>query len=296
MRTLRAITLSVGALGLIAYAGCGGSDEQPEWPDPTVVDRSADDMDLPAPSGESGGERVEPADPAPPPPPVRVIAGERTAIEGPSPTIRITSPRNGQVIASGNVSLRLRARNWSLEPAPGRHIHVIVDNEPYIAVRDASSAIDLNALVLENLGHELAEGSHVLRVFPSRGHHESVKTQGAFATVVFHYRSRSADFSFDRDAPLLTYSRPRGCSTQGERLLLDFYVANTELAEDGNRVHYSIDDSVEGDIVAWAPHFIENLPARSHTIRLQLVDSEGELIAGAFNDTQREIRVAASCD
>jgi len=301
MRLLRAITLSVSTLGLIGFAACGGSDEQAEWPDPTVVDRSADDLELPEASGDSG-DSEEAADDVdePPAPPVRVVAGEPTPIEGAAPALRIVSPRNDQVIATGSVSLRIRAQHWPLEPDPGQHIHVIVDNEPYIAVRDVSAALDLNALVQQSLGHELAEGSHVVRIFPSRSHHESVKTPGAFASVVFHYRSRTEGFSFDRSAPLLTYSRPKGCAVIGSRVLLDFYLANTEIAEGGNRVHYrigdGIDDAIEGDITTWAPHFIENLPVRSHTIRLTLVDANGEPVAGAFNDTQRVIQVADSCE
>lgn len=296
MRLLRAITLSVSALGLVSYAGCGGSDEQAEWPNPTVVDRSADDMELPESSGESEDGEEQDDEAESPAPPVRVVAGERTPIEGAPPTLRILSPRNDQVISRGNVSLQIRVRNWPLQPDPGQHVHVIVDDEPYIAVRDVAGALDLNALVLQNLGHELAEGSHVVRVFPSRAHHESVKTPGAFASVVFHYRSRTDGFTFDPSAPLLTYSRPKGCAVAGSRLLLDFYLANTEIAEGGNRVRYSIDDAIEGDITTWAPHFIENLPVRSHTIHLTLVDASGEPVPGRYNDTQRVIQVAASCD
>ncbi len=295
MRLFRTITLSISVLGFSAAAGCGGSDEQPEWPDPSVVDPSADDLGLPEASGDTGGEEAE-AEAEPPPPPVRVVASQRTPIAGDAPTIRIVSPRNGQRIRRGNVNLNIRLTHWELQAAPGRHVHVIIDNEPYIAVRDVSSPIDLNALVQANLGHELAEGSHVIRVFPSREHHESVKTDGAFATAVFHYRAPTEGFEFDTDAPLLTYSRPKGCSTPGAHLMLDFYVANTELAEDGARVHFTIDDAIEGDITTWAPHFIENLPAQSHTIRLQLRGADGEPIAGPYNDTQRVIRVADSCD
>lgn len=300
MRLLREITLSVSALGLVAIAGCGGTDQQPEMPDPSIVDQSADDMGLPAPGGDEGGEGEgesgEEADAEPPPPPVRVVAGERTPIEGSTPSLRILTPRNGATVTRGNVSLRLQLRNWELQPDPGRHIHVIVDDEPYIAVRDVSQPLNLNALVQENLGHELAEGTHVVRVFPSRGHHESVKTAGAFASVTFNYHTATEGFSFDASAPLLTYSRPKGCSTTGQRLLLDFYVSNTELAEDGHRVHFNIDDAVEGDITSWVPHWIENLPAQSHTITLSLRDANGEAVPGPFNETRRIIRVADSCE
>lgn len=301
MRLLRDLTLSVSAVGLVAIASCGGTDQQPEMPDPSIVDQSADDMGLPAPgggeaAGDDGEEGDEEADAEPPPPPVRVVAGEHTAIEGRAPTLRILAPRAGATVRTGNVMLRLQLRSWDLAPDPGPHVHVIVDDEPYIAVRDVSQPIDLNALVQANLGHELAEGTHVVRVFPSRGHHESVKSAGAFASVMFHYRSATEGFSFDPAAPLLTYSRPKGCSVTGQRLLLDFFVSNTELSETGHRVHFNIDDAVEGDITSWVPHWIENLPAQSHTITLSLRDASGEPVAGPFNETRRVIRVADACD
>ncbi len=303
MRVLRQITLSFGAACIAAAAGCGGTDEQPQMPDPSVVDRSADDMGLPeAPAeaaeggetsggegGEEGGEGEEPS-----PAPVRLVAGESEPIEGTTPALRITAPRNGQRIASGNVSLRISLRNWQLQPEPGRHVHVIVDNEPYIAVRDVSAAINLNELVQENLGHELAQGTHVVRVFPSRGHHESVKSAGAFATVTFTYGTPTEGFSFDPAAPLLTFSRPKGCNPAGERVLLDFFLTNVDLAS-GMRVHYQI-DRLQGDITEWVPHWIENLRAGEHSIRLTLQDANGQAVPGLFNDTQRTFTVAQSCE
>lgn len=295
MRALRSITLSLGALCLGAAAGCGGTDQQPEMPDPSVIDRSADDLGLPQEEAEAeGGEETAGAEDEPPPAPVRVVAGERAPLEGDAPTVRITAPRNGQRIARGRVDLRLTVRNWPLEPEPGRHVHVIVDDEPYIAVRDISRPIDLTELVRQNLGHDLAQGTHVVRVFPSRGHHESVKAEGAFAVVLFHYGAPTEGFSFDASAPLLTYSRPKGCNAAGERILLDFYLQNVELAADGHRVRYAIDGR-GGDITAWAPHWIENLPSGEHTVRLTLVDAQGEPVPGPFNDTTRTITVAESC-
>jgi hypothetical protein len=300
MRALRTITLSLGTCWLVGAAGCGGTDAQPEMPDPSVVDRSADDMGLPEATGEAegGGETLagEEGEEEPPAPPVRVVVGESEPFEGAAPTLRITAPRNNQRIASGDVSLRVTLTNWQLQPDPGRHVHVIVDNEPYIAVRDVSQPLNLSELVQQNLGHPLAEGTHVVRVFPSRGHHESVKRPSAFATVVFHLGQPTAGFTFDRAAPLLTFSRPKGCYPAGQRVLLDFFLTNAELAADGTRVRYDLDSGeVAGDITAWEPHWIENLPIGEHTVQLTLMSAGGEPVPGPFNDTTRTFRVAQSC-
>lgn len=252
-------------------------------------------LEEPQPATEATAEEEEtpPPEPAPPPPPpVRVVAAERTPLEGKAPSIRVLRPRNGQTIRRGDVKVIVRLKNWKLEEAPGKHIHVIVDNEPYMAIRDVKKPLDLNELVQENLGHELAEGTHLLRTFPSRATHESVKEDTPFAMVVFNYKKKSDDWDFDPKAPLLTYSRPKGCYPEGERILLDFYLSNVEdgLATDGTKVHYKVDD-VEGDITEWSPHYIENLQRGEHTVELQLVGADGQPVAGPFNDTTRSIQV-----
>jgi hypothetical protein len=273
-------------------AACGGSSERAEYPSTASTDQSADDMGLATAETETTEAEPAPETPPPPPPP-QVVAGESTAIEGATPTLRVTAPRAGQTIRSGPVQVRFALEHWELASPTGPHVHVIVDNEPYIAVR-ATEPFDLAALVQQNLGHPLAEGTHVLRMFPSRGQHESVKDAGAFAVVVFHYGHATEGFSFDPHAPLLTFSRPKGCNPAGQHVLLDFFVANTTLAPDGNRVRYTL-DGTSGLITSWVPHFLENLGEGSHEIRLELLDAQGNAVPGMFNDTTRTFTVAATC-
>jgi len=270
-----------------ALASCGGSSEPPpEYPP----------MDEPE-ATTTTVQQVEDGEPEPPPPPpVQVVAGDHTEIEGEHPALRFRAPRNNQLIRRGAVNVRIAATNWELAPAPGRHIHLIVDNEPYIALRDISGPIDLVALVQDKLGHPLEPGTHVLRIFASRGHHESVKDARAFASLVFHYQSRTEDHAFDDDGPHLVYSRPKGCNIAGNRVLLDFYLHNLEsLAADAHRVRYTIGD-VSGDMTSWQPHYIENLPLGEHEVRIQLIGPDGEPVVGPFNDTTRTITVAHVCE
>ncbi|HKP60142.1 MAG TPA: hypothetical protein VJV78_25630 [Polyangiales bacterium] len=257
-------------------------------------------MEAPPAAASSGAAtppeppRATVAEPTPPPPPVQVVAAENTPLEGAAPTVKLRAPKDGQLVKTDKVEVALDVKNWGLSP-DGNHIHLIVDNEPYIAVRDVSKPLDLAALVQQELGHPLSEGTHVLRAFPGRGHHESVKELGAFAISVFHYKSKSTDFKLDPKAPLLTYSRPKGCADAGNRVLLDFYVSNTKLSPTDSRVHYVIDSNVSGDIVAFTPHYVENLPAGEHTLQLTLQDANGNPVPGMFNDTTRKIKVAPDC-
>ncbi len=78
-------------------------------------------------------------------------------------------------------------------------------------------------------------------------------------------------------------------------MLLDFYLDNVDLAPDGHKVRYTIDD-VSGEITSWTPHYIENLPVGEHQIRLTLIGPDGEPVPGLFNDTTRTFSVAESCE
>lgn len=290
----------LAAVGLLA--ACGGQNEvPPEYP-PVEEPRPVAQVEPPEAEAEAGEktEKYEQTaaegqpEAASPRAPIQVVAAERTPIEGPTPRMNITSPKHDTGYR-GDVKLHILLKNWELSPE-GKHVHVIVDNEPYIAVRDVSGNIDLNKLVEENLGHELEPGTHVVRAFPSRAHHESVKESSPFDVAVFHYKEKDEDFELDEGAPLLTYSRPKGCNEAGERVLLDFYLANTELSEDGTRVRYTVDGETTGEITQWTPHYIENLPLGEHEVALQLIDAEGELIDGPFNATTRTISVEKSCE
>ncbi|QQR88697.1 MAG: hypothetical protein IPJ88_10655 [Myxococcales bacterium] len=227
---------------------------------------------------------------------VSVSRGQRTPIEGQTPQIALTAPKNGSLIKKGPVTVSYKLNHWELS-AKGNHVHLIVDNEPYIALRDVSKPLDLVAVVHDNLGHPLSEGSHVIRTFPSRATHESVKVGTPFAMTVFHYKNKSKAFAFDEKAPLLTYSRPKGCYPAGEPILLDFYLTNVAtLAADGMKVKYTIDGTTNGMITSWVPHFIENLAEGEHQIQLLLLDKDDKQVEGMFNDTTRTISVKKTCD
>lgn len=257
-------------------AGCGGSEPEPQ---------AATDVIVAEPSPQPPLPTTPP--PAPPPPPITVTAGENGPLpEGPTAKVRILSPTKDQVVRAGPVKVRLQVRNWHTEP-DGPHVHLVVDDKPYQRIDDPSQTIELA---------DLAEGEHWLRVFPSRATHESVKTPGAFAWVRFFVGGRPADAqALPRGPmPMLTYSRPKG-AVEGDaanHALLDFYLSDVTLAPDGANVHYWIDGANEGDITAWVPHYIDNLPDGPHRITLELRDAQGQPIPGRWNRTEHEISVA----
>lgn len=86
---------------------------------------------------------------------------------------------------------------------------------------------------------------------------------------------------FDMDQPHLFYYMPQEHTNEA---ILDFYLVNTTLAENGNKVKVTI-NQIEFIIDKWAAYQIVGLPSPQNTIRIQLIDKNGNLIDGPFNDS-----------
>lgn len=152
----------------------------------------------------------------------------------------------------------------------GQHIHFILDNKPYAALYKPENT------AMVKLGTE-----HYLLSFLSRSYHESIKEEGA--AVLKHFKIDENGTLSDLPLPTepsLFYSRPKGEYTGAdtERVLLDFYVWNTDL-KDGNKVKATINGT---DFVLdnWGPYEILNAPKGELTVDLSLVDQNGDTLSG----------------
>lgn len=285
---------------LILVLSCRTTNEPPApaYPPTPAANTSASQETLPI---ETLAELAEEPAPAAPPEipsvlPVRIVAGEVTPLAVAKPTLRVSSPQPFQRIERGSVILRASVRNFAISEELGHHVELVFDNEPPIAIYDLRRAIDLGELLRTHLEHAISPGTHLVRMFPSLATHESVKTPGAFAAVAFSYGAPSSGFDFNARTPLLTYSQPSGCTLLSQRVLLDFYLSNLPaLSERGYRVHYVLDHELDGYITEWAPHYIENLPAGEHFLRLELVDASSQRVAGDFNSITRSFTVDTAC-
>ena len=130
-----------------------------------------------------------------------------------------------------------------------------------------------------------AKGQHI----HSRSYHESVKNKNAF--FLTQSGGEVADKK-DLSKELLFYSRPKGVykGADTERVLLDFYLVNTSLSPNGNKVRVTIQDT-KFLIDEWAPYYIEGLPKGEISITLELIDSKGDLIDSPFNPSERMVRL-----
>ncbi|MBC6409220.1 MAG: hypothetical protein GDA42_02005 [Ekhidna sp.] len=162
----------------------------------------------------------------------------------------------------------------------GQHIHYIVNNGPYAAH------------YMAEVPDQLKAGNYVVLAFLSRSYHESVKSEGAYFIeniTVGDVEPSEADLT----APHLFYSRPKGAysGADTEKVMLDFYLLNETISPGGNKVKATINGS-EFMIEEWAPHYIEGMPMGGNTIKLELIDIEGNLIKGPFNTVERIITLS----
>jgi len=162
----------------------------------------------------------------------------------------------------------------------GQHIHYIVNNGPYAAH------------YMSDVPDQLDAGNYVVLAFLSRSYHESVKSEGAYFIeniTVGEVEVEEADLT----APHLFYSRPKGTYSGADtkKVMLDFYLLNATLSPEGNKVKATINGN-EFMIEEWAPHYIEGMPMGENTIKLELVDVEGNSIVGPFNSVERTITLS----
>ena len=233
-------------------------------------------------------------------PDIQIEKGERSpAIEGAS--AQIVAPADEEVVDSMSVDVTIEADSFETgvqteteraneisNSGNGQHFHVIVDNQPYLANYESGTPFDLG---------NLQPGAHTIVTFPSRSYHESVKGRNAYDMVNFYVQADSGSFMLGANEPAIIYSRPKG-RYRGEdaaRIMLDFYLHNVELSEDGYRAQYTIMDD-EGTEVAsttlteWRPAFVTGLDG-TYDVNLKLIGSDGNVVPGPFNDTTRRIRV-----
>lgn len=161
----------------------------------------------------------------------------------------------------------------------GQHIHFIVNNGPYSAHYDAA------------LTKEFKEaGYYTIIAFLSRSYHESVKNPNAYYVDHIKVGEPDGESTIDFSAKHMFYSRPKGTykGSDTEKLMIDFYLLNTTLSPEGDKVKATVNGQ-EFIIEEWAPYYVEGLPKGTATVKLELIDAEGNAIPGPFNVVEREV-------
>jgi hypothetical protein len=221
-------------------------------------------------------------------------------------------PKSGEVEHSSKIKAQLKIKGFPLRTNSnferaneiwtdpiGQHIHVVVDNYSYFAVKwETTESIDPK----ENYYTQVAEfsipftldpGQHMIRAFPVRSFHESLKGRGAFASEMFYFQSNTPKLDQDLNGPYLTYNVPRDdrIYPAKEPLLLDFYISNVNLSNDGYKVEATIDGGNKRYLTLWTPYYIYGLKPGAHSIQLRLLDPQNNLVPGKFNDITQRITI-----
>lgn len=202
----------------------------------------------------------------------------------------LDTPEDMTIEEAGEVNFDFQLENYELgaqtnspnatnlaNSGKGQHIHFILNNQPYSAHYEAT------------IKKEIPEGVHHLVAFLSRSYHESVKNDSS-VVVKKLVVGAADDGSLAMDAPTLIYSRPKGTysGNGAKRILLDFFVLNTELSETGNKVEATINGE-KFTLTKWQPYVVDGLPMGEVTVKLELVDAEGNVIEGPFNSVERVV-------
>ena len=208
----------------------------------------------------------------------------------PESQLRLKTPVHGSNVASGAVAFDYDLSNFQLtkmtggvhaehmaNSQQGQHIHNIVDNEPY------------TAHYTTEFTKNIPDGQHVVLSFLSRSYHESLKHRGAYDLRLVNVGAGTiTPLNANLSAPHMFYSRPKDTYSGNDtkKVMLDFYLVNTSLSSDGNKVRATINGS-EFMLDQWLPYMMEGLPAGQNTVKLELVDASGTLIPGPFNSVTR---------
>lgn len=260
---------ALAAIGVTAVAtACTGSEEQPQ--------------------GQEGQEAAQPESP------IRVVPGERSQVRYPDARVDVSVEQAEGGTWIGNVSVEGFELGVPTEGAEqrglaisdqGQHLHFILDNQPYHAVYSTMRPVPMG---------ELEPGRHVVRVFPSRQWHESVKEPGAFAITEFAVGGVGGPSVIEPNRPLLTYSRPKGSyeGADADSIMVDFYLTNVELGPGEASVHLSVDGQLLSEITEWKPYFLVGVPPGEHTVTLSLMSPMGTKVPGPYNETTRTITVS----
>jgi hypothetical protein len=204
-----------------------------------------------------------------------------------SPDISVAIPAGKTVFKYevGNFELggQTKGENHCANSEKGQHIHYIMDNAPYSAHYEPY------------VETELGEGKHLLLSFLSRSYHESIKNGTAHILKQVNVGNAEGD-DFDLSAPHLFYSRPKGTYSGHDthHLLLDFFLVNADLSDEGYKVKATI-NGTEFMLNQWVPYLIEGLGDGEHTVKIELMDAEGNSVSGPFNNSgERTITIEGS--
>jgi hypothetical protein len=211
------------------------------------------------------------------------------------------------------------------ETHTGNHIHVILDNQPYEAYYNLDEAFELRNVAdgehtirvfPSRPWHESYKNDgafQMVRFTVKNGGADETRpattnsgqqmsgansnsNANTSATPEGKDMQPTTAGSVDPKKPLRTYSRPKGeyKNADADPVMIDFWLSSGKLKDDGGeyRVRYTVDGGSPKYIDKWAPIWLLGWTAGKHTVKLELVDQNGETVDnGGYNATSRDITI-----
>jgi hypothetical protein len=227
------------------------------------------------------------------------------------------------------ISGDLKGYQPHMDPATkmGNHIHVILDNQPYEAYYNLDQEFELRNVADGEHTLRVFPSRPWHESYKNEGAFQMVKftvknggadtTKPAITNTGQQMSNANANANanaqpaatpegkdmqnsnagqIDPAKPLLTYSRPKGeyKGADADPIMVDFWLSNAKLTGDGGeyRVRLSVDGAAPVYIDKWAPTWLSGWTSGKHSVKLELVDKDGNLVDnGGYNSTTREITV-----
>jgi hypothetical protein len=220
--------------------------------------------------------------------PPEVIQQLRIELDQYDPQVELLGVEPDETLVDTTVNLRLQVKDLPIYKDPklglGPHIHVLLDNQPYQTLYNASETLTFN---------DLSPGTHTVRAFAVHPWDESFKTVGALDQVTFNVFAPTQANRPDPTQPLLTYNNPQG-EYGAEPIMLDYSVTlpNRKMGQKTSIAPWNVNVSLNGQSFKTsegAPIYLKGFKPGVNWLKLELLDANGKPVANAFSETVRLI-------
>lgn len=172
--------------------------------------------------------------------------------------------------------LSLGVRTPVLEPRKGALIKK--GNYLHLVLNDSLHSIHHD----RNVHIAIPDGQYKASAFVARDFHESIKNEQAFMCRDIQIRDGQMVRSIKSDEARLVYGAPWGIfkNEEMDAVLFDFFLMNTDISPEGNKVRLTIDQQKEFLIEDWKSYYIKGLGPGTHTIQIELINQDEQTIYG----------------
>jgi hypothetical protein len=210
------------------------------------------------------------------------------ALDQYEPQIKLSGVDPDETVTDTTVNLRLQVKDFPIykdaKLGLGPHVHVLLDNQPYQTVYNASEALTFKGL---------SPGTHTVRAFAVRPWDESFKTADASDQVTFQVFTPTQTNRPDPTQPLLTYNNPQG-EYGAEPIMLDYSITlpNSKTGQKPSIAPWTVEVSLNGQsfkTTERGPIYLKGFKPGVNWLKLELLNASGKPVANAFSETVRLI-------